>query len=123
METTLETQEKQPIRNSNPSDWTRKTKLVREDAGGKSQTIPDLTLNLQNMQRRLAAGLPVTTTSRVIESYYKNLDLTDVQNMQNQLKTKLEKINQAKQDYITKLQEKNANRNTTTTTGNTEETN
>ena len=123
METTLETQEKQPIRNSNPSDWTRKTKLVKEHAGGKSQTIPDLTLNLQNMQRRLAAGLPVTTTSRVIESYYKNLDLTDVQNMQNQLKTKLEKINQAKQDYITKLQEKNANRNTTTTTGNTEETN
>jgi len=67
----------------------------KEYNSGKSKTIPGLSMSIDVMQKRLAAGLPVQTSSRVVETYFKNLDLVDKQNMVEKYQQAMKKLHEA----------------------------
>lgn len=73
----------------------RPIKYSKEYNSGISKTIPGLSMSIDVMQKRMAAGLPVTTTSRVVETYFKNLDLVDKQNMVEKYQQALKKLHEA----------------------------
>jgi len=61
-------------------------------------------LSLSAMMLQARNGIPIQTTSRQVESYYRNLDLVDTHNLSEKYKELTDKIEKNKSNYKTHLE-------------------
>lgn len=61
-------------------------------------------LSLSAMMLQARNGIPIQTTSRQVESYYRNLDLVDTHNLSEKYKELSDKIEKNKSNYKTHLE-------------------
>lgn len=47
-------------------------------------TVPGMVPSLSAMVKKIQAGMPVPTTARTVETYYKNMELEDIQKVKKQ---------------------------------------
>ena len=83
----------------NEVEWKDKRKTV---VPGQSPSLPSLLHKIQ-------MGIPVKTSSRVVESYFRNNDLTDIDQMSRQfkeLKQSIDKKVQLREQYNREQHEK-----------------
>lgn len=70
----------------------------------KKLTSEGQALSLSAMMLQARNGIPIQTTSRQVESYYRNLDLVDASNLSDKYKELSDKIKKNEANYKTHLE-------------------
>lgn len=99
-----ETVEKQLIFDSLPIMHHHKPRERAKWRNNKPTVVPGLTMSIQAMMARAQIGLPPSVPTRMIETYFRETDLTDISQINNAY-TKLAADVQAKHQSFTRAKE------------------
>ena len=65
----------------------------------KTQVVPGQAMSLSAIAYKLQNNIPVQASARQVESFYRNLDLVDRENLQTDFEQKASQILQARENY------------------------
>lgn len=76
--------------------------VLKEQKNTQTKVVSGQAPSLQSLVYKMQNGIPVQASSRTLETYYRNLDLVDVQNIGERYKEQAQKVLDAQQEIITK---------------------
>lgn len=74
-----------------------------EKTNKKATVVGGLAMSLKAVAHKIKNGIPVQATARTVESYYRNLDLTDVHNMSEKYKDLAKQITQQQEQKLAEI--------------------
>lgn len=85
-ETIQKYQHRKPVQNKTPNT--------------KPTVVSGQSISVKAMLHAQKSGIPIKTTQRVVESYFRNLDLTDISNMSRQYQEMAKTVKDAEQKQL-----------------------